>query len=230
MSQPRRPTLVAVLARPSDEAVAPGGTLATSAWRGVRTALVTLSGSENPHWRDAAARASLLLGVESHFHWERAAEEDALRLARIFRALQPQVVLTNAVAQPFTQQAWELAADPSEEMPGLLVFDLMRARLWSVADEPASATARVDASAARPLLRALRFYYAPATGESEWEGNTEAYFEYFDLLRGAAVPESEPVTDLFVGLSPSPMRPPISFLAEEDSDASCPDGPTTLLE
>ncbi|MBA3534742.1 MAG: hypothetical protein H0T73_22750 [Ardenticatenales bacterium] len=207
---PHRPTLLAIVAQPGEEASAPGGTLTVSGWRGARTGLVTLQGREAPTLREAASRVATLLGTENHFHWNAAEPQVAAeRLARTLRALQPTVVLTNENARASAELAWHLAADPAVKMAGLALFDPARARLWGATAE--GGEARIDVSAARPLLRALRFYYNPAA-PSETEIVTP--FEHFTLLAGAALPESS-VTDLFAGLSPSPFKPPISFLAED---------------
>src|SRR5687768_12897473 len=143
----RRPrlTLLAIVSQPGEEASAPGGTLAVSGWRGVCTVLLTLHGSDDPTLYEAAARAASLLGAESHFHWNTAeGQAGAARLARVLRALQPTVVLTNEPARPLAELAWQLAADQGVTMPGLPFFDPARSRLWGATE--GSGEARIDVS------------------------------------------------------------------------------------
>jgi hypothetical protein len=211
----QRPTLLAVVSLPGEEASAPGGTLVISGWRGARTGLVTLQGSDDPRLRAATARAATLLGAESYFHWNAAEfQVGAARLARTLRAFQPTLLLTNEAARPVAAAAWQLAADPTARMPGLPLFDPSRARLWAAA--PAG-EARVDTSAARALLRAARFYHDPAYPDSSPSGEIAPLFERFALLAGAGLTEAS-VTDLFAGLAPSLLQPPISFLAEDNHE------------
>lgn len=225
----RRPTLLAIFAQPGSETAAPGGTLAINAWRGVRTVLVMLYGANDARLRAAVARSAFLLSVENNFHWE-GGEESALRLARILRSFQPGVVITNEAAQAQSEQAWAFASDKTVVMPGLALFDASQSRLWRArfqpdlpaqnregAEESGLGRAYVDVSAARPLLRALRFFYYGTARESIltswWRPEDGAPFvEVFDLLQGRVVTESPTTTDLFAGLYPSPSRPSISFL------------------
>jgi hypothetical protein len=209
MRRPSRPTLLAVLASPGDEADPPGGTLVTTAWRGARTVLVTLSGGGDSGLRHAAERVALLFSIESHFLWEPSGEDEALRLARILRAVKPGVVVANAGARGVTEGAWRVAADASVTMPGLPLFDPDTARLWFTTDK-GEANAQIDVSAARPLLRAARFLYQPDAPEPEPHGR-----EYFAFQGGCPLQQAQPVTDLFAGLAPGLPEPITSFLPEE---------------
>lgn len=211
----QRPTLLAVLAQPGNEAKAPAGTLLLSGWQGVRTILVTLHGGNELELRSAASRAAFLLGVETHFHWEGGSSENRLRLARLLRAFQPGVIVTNDAAQEDCQEAWALASDQKVMMPGLTLFEPTRSRLWCALSNTAG-MACIDVSAARPLLRALRFYYYGTAIDAflcslpNLVGGT--LFERFTLLNGVPLVGSQPTSDLFAGLSPRPQRKPIRFL------------------
>ncbi len=216
MRSTRRPTVVSVLAQAGEETSAPGGTLACSAWRGVRTVLVTLHGSDQMAVQQAVARAATLLGVESHFQWQEPGEAGALRLARLLRALQPTLVLATRATQSLVEEGWRLAADERLAMPGLECFDPTGARLWLAVGRE-EAQARVDVSAARPLLRAARFWY-PTEHLARLAIAQDASppsIEHFALLDGAPIPTAPPIADLFIGLTLNPPKPPISFLAEE---------------
>lgn len=214
----RRPTLLAVLAQPGDEALAPAGTLAVSAWRGVRTVLVTLHGANDSRLRAAVARSAFLLSVESHFHFDfdsEAGQESGLRLARILRSFQPGVLVTNQAAQAQSEYAWALASDKTIVMPGLALFEPNQSRLWR-ARLVAGGTAHVNVSAARALLRAVRFYYTGTTREailtsSSRSDNRVPFIENFDLLQGRPVAEARMINDLFAELIPTPSRKPITF-------------------
>lgn len=129
MRSPRCPTVIAMIAQVGEETNALGRTLASSAWRGVRRVLVTLHGSTDVSVQQAATRAAMLFGVESHFQWQTLGEEGAPRLARLFRALQPTLVLATQGTCPFVQEAWRQAADATIPLPGLSLFDPTGARV-----------------------------------------------------------------------------------------------------
>lgn len=211
----QRPTLLTVLAQPADEASSPGGTLVLSGWQGVRTILVTLHGGNDVKLHTAASRAAFLLGVETHFHWGGGSSENRLRLARLLRAFQPGVIVTNDAAQEDCQQAWALASDQNVMMPGLALFEPTRSRLWCALSNK-EGMACIDVGAAHSLLRALRFYYYGTAIDAflcslpNQVGGT--LFERFTLLNGVSLIGSQPTSDLFAGLSPRPQRKPIRFL------------------
>jgi hypothetical protein len=173
----------------------------------VQTILVTLHGGNDVKLRRAASRAAFLLGVETHFHWEGGSSENRLRLARLLRAFQPGVIVTNDAAEEDSQEAWALASDKKVMMPGLALFEPTRSCLWCALSNK-EGMACIDVSAARPLLRALRFYYYGTAIEAflcslpNLVGGT--LFERFTLLNGVPKGGSQPTSDFLFGkLTPS---------------------------
>lgn len=200
----QRPTLLALIREPGELPNTVGGSLALYGWRGADTALVILQGGQEAAPQALADRATTLLGIGTTFHW--AHEPQAERLARLLRSLRPQVILAAPGLASFAEQGWRQALDPQWPTPGLAPL-ATPCRLW---EAEIRGPAQIDVSAAAPLLRALRVYDGRCPGEAE---NT--LFEGFAWRAGATVPAG-PVTDLFVGLSLSPLKPPISFLAEDN--------------
>lgn len=209
---PQRPTLLALVAGPGEEVLL-GGTLVISAWRGARTALLTMRGAQQAALHEAAARGAALLGVESHFHWNLpqtleagAAADAAARIARMMRALQPTLLLATPAAQLLAAQAWQHAADPTRRMPGLPLWGNAEARLWVTATGSTvegDDVARINVSAARALVRATYFYYHPLADEADVPAHD---WESFVLERGPA-PHRLPTHDLWAGMAHAPSRP-----------------------
>ena len=196
--------VMAITAMPGQEAAAPGGTLATSGWRGANSALITLGGAGDEHLRAAAARSAALLGVTNHFHWA-APDDYAARLARAIRALRPHVVLAHLAVQAAVLDACVLAGDEAYPTPGLAPLDEEKTRLWVADSDGASA---VDVSAARPLQFALRHYY-PTSHQIR---PPTSPLERFSLLAGPPLAPDALPDDLFAGLHHCPLRAPLSFL------------------
>lgn len=203
MRSAQRPTVLAVVEEPGEEALPPIGTLTLAGWQGAHTALLVVRVGQDAAVRAATARAASLLGVESLFCWQAAAEPEAERLARVLRALTPTLLLTTEATGALAAEAWALASDAERAMPGLPPFAPGRARWWQSAGA-AEATTRVEVSAAHPLLRALRFAYwgtpRESFGATLSDGGTPAAIEYFTQRAGPPVPETLPPFDLLAGL------------------------------
>jgi len=192
-----RQTLLVVATTRDEHLLHLAGSMVRYAWQGVRTVLVVVDDGVVNDSLLTMTRAATLLGVEQRFHWQ-AQPTISNRLARTFRAFQPQILLTTDSMVMLTLQAWHQASDGSVSMPGLALLNGDKSSIWV----PGGTSAMIEVPFTAGIRHALACLWAEGRysipemrrriAHQEWSA-----FEGFAWAGGAPVIHQTPISDFF---------------------------------
>lgn len=192
-----RQTLLVVASACDEHLLHLAGTMVRYAWQGIRTVLVLVEDGNKNESRPTMGRMASLLGVEQLFHWQ-SDQTLPYRLARTFRAFQPQTLLTTPATLGLVQEAWQVATDDTVPMPGLARLNPMHSRLWV----PQGDAAMIEVPFTNGIRHAIACLFAEGQftisamrhhiAQQEW-----STFETFAWRGGAPISGQTPVSDFF---------------------------------